>query len=242
MGVLGGVHRHHAVLVEQTVITLDQNCQVGPVFKAQPGASVRQHISARRSSNVQSWAHATAAFLVAGTFVVQAREFPIPQFCGVGAAFVTAGNKGCLSAGDVFQRRHNVFPFCGGRIRGRAHQDKVVVHDGKTLDAPTIGHKFFLGGLIVHKHDVCVTASPHVQGLTGAQGHNLHIHAGGRLEGRQQLAKQARLFGRCRGGHDDLAGLSPYRRGHAQREHGQAKKASEQFHKVSPCKNKWACG
>ena len=242
MGVLGGVHRHHAVLVEQPGIPLDQNRQVSPVFKAQPGASVRQHIGARRSSNVQGRTHATTALLVAGALGVQAREFPIPQFCGVGAAFVTAGDKGGLSAGNVFQSRHNVLSFCGGPIRGRAHQDKVVVHDGKPFDAPAIRHKFFLGGLIVHKHDVGVTAAPHVQGLTGAQGHNLDLDATGRLEGRQQLAKKARLFGRGGGGHDDLACLSPCSRGHAEREHGQTKKTSEPFHKVSPCKNKWACG
>jgi hypothetical protein len=48
----------------------------------------------------------------------------------------------------------------------------------------------------VHEDDVGVAAAAGVQRLAGAHGHHAHVDAGGGLEGRQQVAEQARLLGR----------------------------------------------
>ena len=88
---LGGIDHHHAVLVEQALITLHQHGEVGAVLEIQPGAAVGQHIGALRGRNIERRPHAAAALAVARALgAVQIGHFPETQFGGMGAALVAA--------------------------------------------------------------------------------------------------------------------------------------------------------
>ena len=46
--VLRRVHEHHAVLVEQPLVALDQDREIAAVLEIEPGAAVGQHVGVRR--------------------------------------------------------------------------------------------------------------------------------------------------------------------------------------------------
>ena len=96
-------------------------------------------------------------------------------------------------------------PLAPAGSLGGPDEHEVVVHHGAALGAEAFGDELLFGHRVVHEHDVGVAAAAGVQRLPGADGDHAHVDAGGRLEDRQQVLEQARLFGgRGRGHHDEL--------------------------------------
>ena len=197
MGVLGGVHHHHTVLIEQTGIAFHQNSQVCTVLEVEPGATVCQRVGAAGGSDVQRRAHAATAFLIAAALGrIGARQLPVTQLSRVGAALVAARYEVGVARSQLLEGFHDVLALGARGVRLGAHQNEVVVHDRVALDAPAIGHKLFFGHLVVHKEHISVATAGRVQRLAGAQRNHLHIQAAGLLELRQQVREQPRLLGR----------------------------------------------
>ena len=204
MRVPGGVHHHHAILVEQARVALHQHGQIGAVLEVEPGAAVGQRIGAAGCRNVERRAHATAAFLVAAALGgIGAGQLPVAQLGGVRAALVAARDKIAVASGQLFQRLDDVLALDTGGIVLGAHQDEVVVHHGVALHAPAVGDKLFFGHLVVHEQHIRVAAARRVERLPCTQGHHLHIQAAGLLELGQQISKQPRLLGGRGGRHGD---------------------------------------
>ena len=115
--------------------------------------------------------------------------------------------KGALAA--AMRRKPSTASLPRGlrRIGVRADDDEVVVHDVVALGRVALGDEGVLGRPIVHEHDVRVAAPADVEGLAGAERHDLHRDAGIGSEERQEMAEQARLLGRGRRGDGDRAVL-----------------------------------
>src|SRR6266487_3429214 len=64
VGVLGGIHQHHPVLVEQARVAFDRDGELAPVLERYPGAAVGEDVGAHRRSRVQRRAHALARVAV----------------------------------------------------------------------------------------------------------------------------------------------------------------------------------
>src|SRR5262249_8793451 len=47
VGMLGRIHQHHAILIEQPLVAGDQDVQVAAVLERQPGAAIGEHVSVR---------------------------------------------------------------------------------------------------------------------------------------------------------------------------------------------------
>ena len=199
-----GVHQQHAVLVEQAPIALHQNRQIAAILEIEPGSPVGQHIGTRAGRHIERRAHTAAAgFVATACLVVQPGHLPKAQLGRVGTALVAAGYKLAISCGDLFEGLHNVVAlgFCGVGLGANEH--KIVVHHLKALHYKAFGHCFFFGLFVMHQQHIGVAASAHVDGLPGAQCHHFHLNASGLFEFGQQIGKQARLLGRCGGGHHD---------------------------------------
>ena len=245
---LGRVDHHHAVLVEQALVALDQHRQISAVLEVQPGATVGQHISAQAGRHVQRRAHAATAGLVAGKGGrLDARRFPVAQLGCMGAAFVAARNKTSIGHADLFHRFGDVLALDLRRVSGRANQHEVVVHDRVALERIAFGHHFFFSRLVVNEQHIGVAPAAHVDGLAGADRHHFHVDAGGFLELRQQIRKQPRLLGRGRRRHHD-AGCLRYRNSSCQRNRDKRQKPErlekpvKTIHPSSPFKKLAAAG
>ena len=264
MWVPGRIDHHHAVLVEQRLVALDEDGQIGAVPEAQPSAAVGEDIGTGGGGHVQRRAHAAAAFLVArGPGRTRRRQIaaglaPQAQLGRMRAALVAARDEGGAGGAHLAQRLGDGRALDPGRIGGRADQNEVVVHDRHALESPALGDELLLGHLVMHEDDVGVAAARHVQRLAGADGHDTHLDAAGGLEARQQVREQARLLGRGGRGHDDrlrrvLRGREARQhRGHAQhrgrhqaaaqRLHARARAGIQVVHGNSPLRNWTASG
>jgi hypothetical protein len=113
----------------------------------------------------------------------------------MGPRLVAARHEGRLGGGDLAQRLQRVLARGLRRVVSRSDDDEVVVHDRGALHPVSVGDEFLLRRLIVDEDHVGIAAPRHVQRLAGAQRHDLDLDPGRDLEGRQQMAEQARLLG-----------------------------------------------
>jgi len=192
----GAADQHHAILIEQAPITLDQHGQIGAILEVEPGAAVSEHISATRRGDAQWRAHATAAFPVAPAFGrLVVGQLPEPKFRRMGTALVTARDKRRVGGCHFLERSHDIgTPGCC-RVGFRTNQHKVVVHDFVPPGRVTVRNELLLRRLVVDEQHVSVAPARHVDGLPGSQRHHLHVDATGLLERRQDMAEQAGLLG-----------------------------------------------
>ena len=206
MRVFGGVHGHHAVLVEELGVAFHQDSQATAIFEGKPSAPVCQRIRVGARGHVQRRPHATTALPVARALAVShAGQCPITQFCRVRAAFITTRDEAGVGQSQFFQRHDDVFATSLRSITGGANQYKIVVHHGKTPHCKTVSHHFFFSQLVMHQQHICISAAAYVQRLAGAHSDDFHVKAGGPFKRRKQVRKEARLFsgcGRCQ--HDAL--------------------------------------
>ena len=132
--VLGRVHQHHAVLVEQALVALDRDLEIAAVLEREPGAAVGQHIGVRGRRRVERGAHALADLAVPRALVlgdVDAGSLPEVELGGVGAGLVAARDEGRALGLDrlAAPATMSLLPLDPGRIALRPDQDEVVVHD-----------------------------------------------------------------------------------------------------------------
>jgi hypothetical protein len=228
----GRAHQHHAVLVEQAPVTLDEHHQVTAVPEVEPGAAVGERIGAAAGGDVERRAHATATFPVTAALVgIGGGHLPEAQLGRMRATFVAARDEGRVGRGHLLQGGHHILAGGAGRVSPGADEHEVVVHDLLAPGRETVGDEFLFGHLVVHEQHVGIAAARHVDGLAGAQGHHLHVDARGLLEQRQDVAEQARLLG-GRGGRDDDALRE---RGTADEQTGrQGDEGANGFHQLSP--------
>src|SRR5215467_1719076 len=202
---LFGIDQHDAVLVEQALVAGDEDVEIAAVLERKPGAAVGEHIGVGRGRGVERRAHALADLLVPGTFLladVDAGGLPEVEFGDMGARAVAARDEGRALGLDRLQSLGDVgHALDAGGVALRSDQDEIVVHDGVSLHAETVGDEFLLLRLDVHEQHVGVATSAGVERLAGALRHHLHIDAGLGFEQRQDVAEQAGVL-RRRGGGD----------------------------------------
>ena len=116
---------------------------------------------------------------------------------GVGAAFVAARDKGCLSGGDRRQRRDRI-AAAGDmrRVRARPDHNEVVPGDLPPLGAVTGGDEFLLGFRVMHQKQIGVVARGRLKRLARSLGQDMYGYAGLSGEGRENVRKQAGIFDR----------------------------------------------
>ena len=121
----------------------------------------------------------------------------------MGAALVAAGDEGLWTGSQLLECGGDVGTARARRVGLGSYEHEIVVHDVAALRGKTFGHELLLGCRVVHEDDIGVTAAAGVQRLARAHGHHAHVNACGLLEGRQQVAEQARLLGAGGAGHHD---------------------------------------
>jgi hypothetical protein len=114
----------------------------------------------------------------------------------MGAAAIAARDERCMRIGDALQPRDDVIARSARRVRTRADDDEIVVHDAPPADPMAFGDECLLGRLIVHEYHVGIATAPDVERLAGAGGHDANLDAGRPAEGGQDVPEQPRLLGR----------------------------------------------
>ena len=82
-----------------------------------------------------------------------------------------------------------------GRVRPRADDDEVVVHQRIPFDAETDGDECLLGGPMMDQQYVRVSRAGQADGRAGADGDHANLNAGLFRERRQDMVEQAGILG-----------------------------------------------
>jgi hypothetical protein len=173
--------------------------QVAPVLEGQPGAAVGEQVRAHAGSGVQRRPHALPDLAIPASLVmsdVDRRGLPQLELGEMRAAAVPARYERRLGLMDALQSLHRILAAGDSRrVRFRADQHEIVVHDLMAAHAEAFGDELLLERLRVHEHHVGVSAPAHVERLAGAERDHAHLDPGLLLEDRQQVLEQARLLG-----------------------------------------------
>jgi hypothetical protein len=107
-----------------------QHLEILAVGEADPGAAVRQDVSAHAGRRVQGGAHAAAHFAIPAALGADAGVLPDAQLCTMRAAVIAPRYEGRLSPGDARESIGSGTRIAdAGGIRGRTHDHVIVVHD-----------------------------------------------------------------------------------------------------------------
>ena len=192
---LGGVHQHHTVLVEEALVALDDDAEVAAILEREPRTSIGEDVRVHRRGGVERRAHAGSRLAVPRPLLrgdIDARFLPKSHFRGVGAALVAARDERGLSRLDLLERGGDVLPAgYFGWIALRPDQHEVVVHDVPVSDPVALAHEPALRSRVVHEDHVGVPAASHVERLAGAQRDDAHPDPGALLEDWQDEAEES---------------------------------------------------
>src|SRR5439155_19475820 len=187
--VLLRIHEHHAVLIEQSAITLDKKREIATIDKRQPRSAVDQNVRVHRRRDVERRTHAGPRVAIPRTFrfiEVDARILPVPQFRRVGAAAIAARDGRRFAGGNPTQCGENV--LAAARPRGivlRTNQDEIVVHHWMAAHALPFCHEFIFGRAVVNEYDVGIATPADVECLARAHRDDASLDTGVALECRQ---------------------------------------------------------
>src|SRR5450631_3639946 len=98
---LRGIHQHHAVLVEELRIALDEDHELAAILEGEPRAAVGERIGVHARGGIEGRPHPGAGLAIPGTFGLDPRHLPVAQLRGVRAALVGARGEGRLRGGDL---------------------------------------------------------------------------------------------------------------------------------------------
>src|SRR5690625_4997555 len=231
------IHQDHAILVEEAVVSFDQDLQVAAVLEADPGAAISERVRGHLSRGVQGWTHPGAGFTIPASGRLDFRRLPDSHLRLVGAGIVTAGRKGTFTVGDSRESGNHVAAAADvSRVGLRAHDHVVVVHHLDALDAITLLDELLLGRPGMDEDDVGVTPAPGIEGLPGALGDDPHLDAGLFFEERQDVAEEAGLLGGGGRGDGDEVLLSQRGAGEGERKAGREQEVAAAYHSSSPFK------
>ena len=218
-GCFVGIDEHHAVLVEQPLVAFDERCRASPRFLklSHVPRSARMYAFSRRRG-VERGAHARARLAIPRALRGRRCRRLRPSTSAARRHACRSCRRAKRTAPSHQRSAFNAAvmslpPFDVRRIRLRADEDEVVVHDRVTLDAFAFGEPFQLRRLVVDEHDVGIAAATDVERLARTDGDDAHVDARVLLERRQQLREQAGLLGRRRRRDDDERLLRERRRG-----------------------------
>src|SRR5262245_36116534 len=101
MRVLGGVNQYRVILVEQSLVALNEDIKFAAVLEREPGAAIGKHISVGSGGGLERGPHAPADLFAPNPSVfrdVDAGGFPEVEFADV-------GDRTALSLGATWSRR-----------------------------------------------------------------------------------------------------------------------------------------
>ena len=139
---------------------------------------------------------------------VDAGVLPKAQLRLVGAGAVAARHERYAGLGDLAEGCGDVLLVADVRgVGGRPDDHEIIIHDVEALHAEAFRHEFFFRRPVVDERHVGVPAPADVERLAGADRDDVDADPGARREQGQEVAEQAGLFGRGRGGDRDRAFL-----------------------------------
>src|SRR5262245_4069579 len=96
MRMLLGIPQYHGVLVEQPLVTLNDDLKFAAVLERNPGAAIGKHIGVESGGNVKRCRHAQTGLLAPMAFVfrdIDAGGFPEIEFADVRARAIAARDE-----------------------------------------------------------------------------------------------------------------------------------------------------
>src|SRR3954465_8142666 len=108
---LGRIHQHDSILVEQALVALDGDGEIAAIPKGEPGATIRQDIGVHAGGGVQRRPHPLAGIAVPGTFRardVDAPHLPELELREIAAAMVTSGHERRFAFKYFFKCRNHI--------------------------------------------------------------------------------------------------------------------------------------
>src|SRR3989337_1772791 len=78
---------------------------------------------------------------------------------------------------------------------GRAHDDKIVIHDGAAVDSKALLHKLLFELRRMHQRNIYIPPLGQFQGLSRPHRDHVHLKPRSRLEGGDQDGQEAGVFG-----------------------------------------------
>src|SRR6516164_3084416 len=105
---------------------------------------------------------------------------------------ITPRDECSMPVFDRFQGGDYVFRSLHARGIGLwSHENEIVVHYRIPLHSLAFGEEFFLRGLCMHEHHVCITTPSCVERLARALRYHPYVDTGLGLEQRQDMAEEA---------------------------------------------------